>query len=211
MGFLQAEGQDRMLLLLIRHGESEAGLLDVHEGRADFALTERGHAQAQAVAAFVKREYKVTRLYASPLRRAAQTAEYLAEATGVKVTCADDLMEFNNGLLAGMPRAEAAIKYPKISDLPADQAVYGQESKAAFCSRAERALAQILAGAAENDVIAAVTHGGMINQLYHTLLKLPVDSKVLFHTGDTGIHVWKILNGAAGIVTANLTGHTKGL
>ena len=32
-----------MLLLLIRHGESEADLLDVHEGRADFELTERGH------------------------------------------------------------------------------------------------------------------------------------------------------------------------
>ncbi len=27
-----------MKLLVIRHGESEADLLDVHEGRADFAL-----------------------------------------------------------------------------------------------------------------------------------------------------------------------------
>ncbi len=34
-----------MKLLLIRHGESETDLLDVHEGRADFALTERGHAK----------------------------------------------------------------------------------------------------------------------------------------------------------------------
>ncbi len=39
-----------MKLLIIRHGESEADLLDVHEGRADYPLTERGHRQAQAMA-----------------------------------------------------------------------------------------------------------------------------------------------------------------
>jgi 2,3-bisphosphoglycerate-dependent phosphoglycerate mutase len=31
-----------MEILLIRHGESEADLLQVHEGRADFELTDRG-------------------------------------------------------------------------------------------------------------------------------------------------------------------------
>ena len=36
-----------MKLLVIRHGESEADLLDVHEGRADFSLTERGLRQAR--------------------------------------------------------------------------------------------------------------------------------------------------------------------
>jgi 2,3-bisphosphoglycerate-dependent phosphoglycerate mutase len=30
-----------MEILLIRHGESEADLLQVHEGRADFELTDR--------------------------------------------------------------------------------------------------------------------------------------------------------------------------
>ena len=42
-----------MILLVIRHGESEADLLDVHEGRADFELTERGHEQAIAMAKYV--------------------------------------------------------------------------------------------------------------------------------------------------------------
>ena len=31
-----------MQILLIRHGESEADILHVHEGRADFELTEKG-------------------------------------------------------------------------------------------------------------------------------------------------------------------------
>ena len=43
-------GDIKMILLVIRHGESEADLLDVHEGRADFELTERGHEQAIAMA-----------------------------------------------------------------------------------------------------------------------------------------------------------------
>ena len=42
-----------MRLLIIRHGESEADLLDVHEGRADFPLTERGHKQAKAMAEYI--------------------------------------------------------------------------------------------------------------------------------------------------------------
>ena len=37
-------------ILLIRHGESEADLLKVHEGRADFSLTEQGKQQAAAMA-----------------------------------------------------------------------------------------------------------------------------------------------------------------
>lgn len=48
--------------------------------------------------------------------------------------------EANNGLLAGMPREEAAKKYPKVENLPADRSVYGQESRVEFRSRAERVL-----------------------------------------------------------------------
>ena len=32
-----------MRILVVRHGESEADILNVHEGRADFDLTEKGH------------------------------------------------------------------------------------------------------------------------------------------------------------------------
>ena len=49
-----------MKLLLIRHGESEADLLDVHEGRADFPLTERGRRQARAMAAAVAKRETIT-------------------------------------------------------------------------------------------------------------------------------------------------------
>ncbi|CAI8839471.1 hypothetical protein EMIT07CA2_20050 [Brevibacillus sp. IT-7CA2] len=42
-----------MQILLIRHGQSEADILNVHEGKADFPLTEEGCEQARRMAARV--------------------------------------------------------------------------------------------------------------------------------------------------------------
>lgn len=200
-----------MLVLIIRHGESEADLLDVHEGRADFELTERGHRQAEAMAEYVANNYALTKIYASTLKRAAQTARHLSEKTGVSVISDPMLMEFNNGLLAGLPRDEAARLYPEIKDLPVDQSVYGQESKLAFRGRAEKALERVFS---ENDgeaVVALVTHGGMVNQLYGALLHMPLGGRSFFGTSDTGIHLWKITDSGNYILKANMDAHIKGI
>ena len=200
-----------MRLLVIRHGESEADLTDVHEGRADFELTPRGRRQAEAMAGFVKNRFHVTRLYASTLKRAAQTAACLSDAVKVPIRFDERLMEFNNGLLAGMPRDEAARKYPPVPDLPIDRAVYGQESQLDFRRRAEAVFASIRAEDNADGDTALVTHGGMINQLYHTILKLPVAADCFFCTGDTGIHVWEIRADSVMIVKSNLCEHTDGI
>lgn len=236
-------------LLLIRHGESEADLLHVHEGRADFSLTPRGLQQAKALATYVATHYQVDRIYTSPLRRAAQTAALLHEATGAPQYVDDDLMEFDNGLLAGLPFAEAAVRYPKPDALPLHASTHGQESRLAFRYRAERALSKILSDAGEplgeakrtaaaagepgsnsapeqagepapnsapaeskrDRTVAIVSHGGMINRMYHCFLRLPVDTDLLFPTADTGLHEWTIAEGARRIVRANYHDHTQTL
>ena len=200
-----------MKLLVIRHGESEADLLDVHEGRADFALTQRGHRQAQAMAQYVAENYHIDRIYASTLTRAMQTARHLSDATGVPIRPEHDLMEFNNGLLAGLPHKEAAEKYPRVPDLPPDKSVYEQESLVEFRDRAERILTKILAEASENDTVAVVTHGGTINQLYHAFLKLPVKDGMFFSTANTGIHEWIVEPTERRITRANDDEHAKGI
>jgi len=200
-----------VILLIIRHGESEADLLDVHEGRADFPLTERGHLQAESMAVHVSNQFTVSKIYTSPLKRAAQTAQHLAGKVNCRISINDELMEFNNGLLAGLSRKVAAEKFPEIGDLPIDRAVYGQETKLDFRKRADIALETIIADAESNDVIAVITHGGMINQMYRSILKLPVDCNQFFGTGDTGIHVWKIENELTRIIKANMTEHAYGI
>lgn len=200
-----------MKLLIIRHGESEADLLDVHEGRADFPLTERGHQQAEAMACFVKENYKLSAIYCSTLKRAYQTATYLSEATGVPLTPDDKLMEFNNGLLAGLHRTEVREKYPIVEKLPVHAAVYEQESVLEFRFRGDYILSQIISETAPNATAAIVTHGGMINQLYRSFLRLPVDSNVFFGTGDTGIHCWYLDERSRRILFSNYTAHTEGI
>ncbi len=196
-------------LLLIRHGESEADILNVHEGRADYPLTDRGHRQAEAMGKWVADKYKIDMIFSSTLRRAAQTAGYLSDASGVLVRYDADLMEFNNGLLAGLPFEEAAIRYPRIENLPPDQSVYGQETQLEFRARAERALERCLSCMPDGATAAIVSHGGMINQLYASIIALPPAASPRFLTGDTGIHLWNISQDGPKLVFANCQEHLK--
>ena len=200
-----------MKLLVIRHGESEADLLDVHEGRADFALTERGHRQAEAMADYVANNYNISKIYASTLTRAKQTAGHLSEKTGIPIVFDENLMEFNNGLLAGLPRDVVREKYPIIPDLPIDKAVYGQESQVEFRQRAENALSRVISESQVDETIAIVSHGGTINQLYRSLFDMPVDCIFFFNTADTGIHVWSLTDTERRVEKANFDEHTKGI
>ena len=197
-------------LLVIRHGESEADLLDVHEGRADFELTDRGHHQAEAMAKFVSENYSVSRIYCSTLKRAFQTAEHLSAATGVELTPDERLMEFNNGLIAGLERNVVREKYPYV-EVPIHEAMYEQESALEFRFRADYTLSKIISESKDGETVAVVTHGGMINQLYRAFLRLPVDCDVYFSTGDTGVHEWRISDGRRMVVKANHTAHTCGI
>lgn len=195
-----------MRLLVIRHGESEADILNVHEGRADFELTDRGHRQAQEMSKYVKENYRVKRIYCSTLKRAAQTAKHLATETNSSLYPEEMLMEFNNGLLAGLDRQTVNEKYPPVS-VPVHSSVYEQESVLMFRYRADFMLSKILSENDSDSTIAVVTHGGMINQLYRAFFRLPVDAEIFFYTGDTGIHEWLSNGNARSIVRANFVPH----
>lgn len=194
-------------LLLIRHGESEADILKVHEGRADFPLTENGHRQAAAMGKWVAERYEIDLIFSSTLRRAAQTAEYLSNAAGVPIIYDEELMEFNNGLLAGLPFEEAAARYPRVENLPPDQSVYGQETQYEFRARADRALVRCLDQIPDGATAAIVSHGGMINQFFAELIGLPSASATRFLTGDTGVHLWLLAEDGPRLMFANKQEH----
>lgn len=197
-----------MRLLIIRHGESAADLLDVHEGRADFELTERGHSQAIAMSEYVCEHYCISKIYHSTLKRAAQTAAHLSEATRAPLFPDDKLMEFNNGLIAGLERKVVEEKYPKKS-VPLHTSVYEQETMLDFRYRAEYMLSKLLSENDEEETIAVVTHGGMINQLYRAFFRLPIDAEHFFYTGDTGIHEWITTGSTRCVAKANYLGHIE--
>ncbi len=46
----------------------------------------------------------------------------------------------------------------------------------------------------EEKTICITAHGGTISMLNKAILKLPIDTQIIFPTGDTGVHEW-LLNG----------------
>jgi 2,3-bisphosphoglycerate-dependent phosphoglycerate mutase len=197
-----------MEILLIRHGESEADILKVHEGRADFSLTELGNRQVSKMAERVKNEFAPEIIWASTLKRAKETATILADVVGCKINFEDDLMEHNNGVLAGLSFEEAkkipAPKYPH-------ESVENGESAIEFRMRMEMIFSRILASSTNYQRIAIVAHGGVIHNLLHSYLKLPIYSDFGFYTGDTGIHLLEMNEKGRFVKFLNDTNHIKEL
>ena len=195
-----------MDILVIRHGQSEADILKVIEGRANFNLTELGHKQAEVMANWVKENYSINKIYSSPLNRAKQTAEYISKIFGIEIIFDDDLMEWKNGLIAGLTLEEANKKYPEpIKHL--HTRVYEQESYIDFRMRAETIMSKIVNENKEDDKIAIISHGGMINMLFRCFIEVPMNNKISIKNSDTGIHYWKIKNGNKEIVFSNKNEH----
>lgn len=197
-----------MEILLIRHGESEGDILHVHEGRADLLLTDHGRRQAREMAKVVKEKYMPEAIWASTLKRARETAEILSQETGIKVKENDDLREFNNGVLAGLPYAEARTRYPEPEGgRKPHEAIEDGESALEFRFRAETVFSKILAESAGRKRIAIVSHGGMISNLLKAFLNLPAVSNTYFLTGDTGMHLLKVNGNQKSVLFLNDCGH----
>lgn len=90
-----------MTVLLLRHGYSTANAEGHLAGRGPgVALTERGRAQADAVAAALA-QAPIVAVVSSPLQRCLETVEPLAQALGVPVTTDDALAEVDYGEWTG--------------------------------------------------------------------------------------------------------------
>ena len=87
------------LLYLLRHGENVANLTKEFSCRKiDYSLTPRGILQAQQTAAFFQTQ-AIDAIYASPLKRAAETAAIIADTLALPVTTIEELREMDVGPL----------------------------------------------------------------------------------------------------------------
>jgi probable phosphoglycerate mutase len=85
----------------IRHGENPANLTGELSCRAvDHPLTDLGIEQASSLASRLT-DIAPAAIYASPLRRAAQTAQIIASRVGVPVITLEELRELDVGTLEG--------------------------------------------------------------------------------------------------------------
>jgi probable phosphoglycerate mutase len=97
-------------VLFVRHGENPANLANQLSCRfVDFSLTDRGRRQAEALAAHLAagHEGRITALFASPLRRAHETAGIIGARLGLETTVLEELRELDCGQLEGRSDEEA--------------------------------------------------------------------------------------------------------
>lgn len=193
-----------MQILLIRHGQSEADLLHVHEGSADYPLTDVGTRQAIKMAIRVKNEYPPQKIWSSTYKRAAKTGSILAEAVGCTIEYLYDLREHDNGEMAGKPLDE--VPFPWHLQPHEKFGGFG-ESAMEFRARGESVFSQILASSKGFERIAIVSHGGMISRILESFLQIPFVHKSFFKTDDTGIHLLEINENGKLVLFANSSTH----
>ena len=90
-----------MKVMLIRHGETDWNKANkVQGGNTDLPLNENGIVQAEKTAERLKNE-KIDEIYASPMKRALQTAEIIGKYHKIKIKSDKRLWERYYGDLEG--------------------------------------------------------------------------------------------------------------
>ncbi|MDD7541500.1 MAG: histidine phosphatase family protein [Mobiluncus porci] len=159
-----------MKLVLIRHGQTDSNL----SGALDTAfpgrpLNETGQAQAEALPKKFSRLVgaEPTRIHASFILRAQQTAAPLAATFGLEVQTDEDLREILAGDLEMKTSREdtqvylnTAIAWATGSDF--DLRMPGGENGRETLERFDRGIERLTKGLGENDVAVAVIHGAIM-------------------------------------------------
>ncbi|HUG42608.1 MAG TPA: histidine phosphatase family protein [Acidobacteriota bacterium] len=100
-------------LILVRHGESAWNAEGRVQGQSDPPLSKFGRRQADAIAEELA-DRGIREIHSSDLRRAAQTANALAERTNLRVRLDRRLREIHQGLWEGRLRTEIKRKWPEL-------------------------------------------------------------------------------------------------
>ncbi len=160
-------------LVIWRHGQTDWNIENRFQGHSDIPLNSVGHYQAEHAAKILE-AMGATRIIASDLIRAQQTAEKLSALTGLPVETDARLRETNGGNWEGKTgsenRANDSARF--IGWISGDDGPAGEigERRSEVALRAEAA-AQDALESAEGTVVF-VTHGGTARCLLGKLLGL---------------------------------------
>ncbi len=194
-----------MRLILIRHGRPNE---DDADAPHDPPLNAHGRRQAQAAARLLETE-GLTRIVASPLRRARQTAESLAERLGLSIETIDDWAEADRGSIRYRStetlRAEGGDAWSRFL---ADPIGYLGGDPASFRAGVLGALAATVANESATARVAVFTHGMPINIVLSHALGLESITRFLVGYGSV-TRLRHFGEGRYGIVSVNETGHHK--
>jgi len=166
-----------MQIWLIRHGTTAANRERRFQGRLDYPLSPQGRREARLLAERVK-SLAPDLLLSSDLQRAWETAQIIAQATGLIVRPLPLLRECSWGVAEGKTLEEIYTIYPSLRAAEAAQIsaeFFGGESKKRLLARAGLVLRLLSRRFAHRRRVVLVSHGRFINALLACSLGLSAD------------------------------------
>jgi broad specificity phosphatase PhoE len=196
-------------LLLARHGETLWNAQRRFQGRTDVELSARGRAQAEALGRGL-RSYGVRAAYASPYRRAVETAEIALRGTDVPLTILPELRELSLGQWEGCTvddvRARDGDPYRAWLRAPHDCPPPDGEPLPDVHARVQVAVDRIATAHPNGDDVLIVSHGGVISVYACYLLGCSFNDLWRLRVDNTSLTVVR----PPRIVSLNDTGHLTG-
>ncbi|MFQ6096543.1 MAG: histidine phosphatase family protein [Armatimonadota bacterium] len=164
-----------MLVLLIRHGETDANLIGLIQGQVDNPLNETGWRQAMALHTRLG-GVPIQAICTSDLARAVDTARAIARGRSIRIAQTPLLRERDYGLWEGIADSEAARLHPEAYARWRDDwehfAPPGGESSARLRERVADFLDSLKA-LRHDGPVAVVTHGGTGKLIICAMLGIP--------------------------------------
>lgn len=191
-------------VVLVRHGEAELepGRLC---GRLDPPLAAAGRARVAALARWLE-GIEVAAVYASPARRAMQTAGLLAAPRGLPVEAIEALCEVDFGALEGLTWDEAQARHPRACAdwiaRPHEVVFPGGEGFADVWSRAVGALGALRARR-PGEALLVVAHAGVNRAILADALGLAAAAAFRIDQRPGAVNVIDWLDGTAVVRLVN--------
>jgi len=192
------------LLLLIRHGENEFVKTGKLAGRLpDVHLNERGRQQAAELAKALS-DVPLKAIYASPLERAMETANPIAEGRKLEIQLRPELMDTDIGKWQGrtLKQVRRLKKWKVVQQAPSRFTFPEGESFLQNQTRIVSCLDEIAASHKPKDVVAVVFHADPIKLAVAYYLGMPLDhfqrlgcdtaSATVLFVSETGAHLIKL-------------------
>jgi len=193
-------------LILIRHGESDWNVEKRKQGRNDQPLNEKGATQAKLAAEHVKTNYKIEKVWSSPLQRCSNTAALF----NMPVSTSDHLLEIDYGEWEGMLTSDIEANYSLHLNAQVDEAdPPGGELRSNLPTRGHLWIEESQIAETGGDVVL-VGHGGSMKGLITALLNLPdtaMDTLTIDNCSTTVVDISSNPNTPNKLVTLNHTNH----
>jgi 2,3-bisphosphoglycerate-dependent phosphoglycerate mutase len=177
-------------ILAVRHGETAWNVDTRLQGQLDIALNRTGQQQAHRLAQALCGE-GLDAIVASDLARARDTAQAVAERTGLPLVTDAGLRERHFGGFQGHTYADVERQWPEESARwrrrEADFGPPGGETLQAFYDRVV-ATASRIAHAHAGRTLLLVTHGGVLDCLYRAASRIALNAPRTWELPNTGVN-----------------------